>query len=110
MTRKLSKQEWVDLISEFERQGMTHEEFVAFHDLNISTFRSWLYKIRNGEASPSREISIADVEFVEVKGASSVDSHFVRIQMSMMTIELQSLPPARWIAELIRESSGIISC
>jgi hypothetical protein len=39
-----SPEEWLQLVSEFQSSELTQKEFVAKHDVSLSTFQYWLYK------------------------------------------------------------------
>jgi hypothetical protein len=39
-----SPEEWLQLVSEFQSSGLSQKEFVAKHDVSLSTFQYWLYK------------------------------------------------------------------
>src|SRR5260370_13933194 len=42
--RRPGCEEWKKLIAEFQQSGMSQKEFIAKHDVNLSTFQYWLYK------------------------------------------------------------------
>jgi|ERR1700716_2158139 hypothetical protein len=42
--RRPGSEEWKKLIAEFQQSGMSQKEFIAKHDVNLSTFQYWLYK------------------------------------------------------------------
>ena len=39
--------EWARVVAAFEKSGLTQAEFCAIRGLNVGTFRSWLYRLRN---------------------------------------------------------------
>ena len=104
MAGKLTKKQWLDLVDEFEQNNETQPGFAKNKGLNIATFRYWLYKVRRRRNKQA--IETTDVEFVEVRQGPSSSSEAFRIRAGTMTLEFDSLPPASWIAELIRESSS----
>jgi hypothetical protein len=38
-----SREQWVQIVEQFERSGHSHEAFCAQHRLNVGSFRGWLY-------------------------------------------------------------------
>ncbi len=40
---------WSRVIARFERRGQTQGAFCEAENLNVGTFRSWLYKLRQEE-------------------------------------------------------------
>ena len=53
--RRLGRDQWLELISEFEATEMTQKEFVAKHDVSLATFQFHLYKSRNGTSIRNSE-------------------------------------------------------
>lgn len=45
-----SREQWVEIVEQFERSGQSHEAFCAQHRLNVGSFRTWLYGLRRGSA------------------------------------------------------------
>jgi hypothetical protein len=44
MPRRPGPSEWATLLAEYKQSGLTQKEFVAKHDLALSTLQFWLYK------------------------------------------------------------------
>ena len=42
--RRPGHDEWLELLKEYETSELTQKEFVAKHDLSLSTFQWWLYR------------------------------------------------------------------
>ena len=58
--RRPGKDEWIDLVKEYEESELSQKEFVAKHDVSLATFQFHLYKsrkeqrlIRSSESSPA---------------------------------------------------------
>jgi hypothetical protein len=43
-----SREQWVQIVEQFERSGQSHDAFCVQQRLNVGSFRSWLYRVRNG--------------------------------------------------------------
>jgi hypothetical protein len=43
-----SREQWAEIVGEFEGSGLSHEAFCAQQRLNVGSFRGWLYRLRNG--------------------------------------------------------------
>lgn len=41
-----SRETWEQLVNEFERSGLTNEDFAARHVLNPRSLENWVYRIR----------------------------------------------------------------
>jgi hypothetical protein len=57
--KRLGRDQWLQLIAEFEGSGLTQKEFVAKHELSIATFQFHLYKSRKRSSIPNSESSAA---------------------------------------------------
>ena len=45
--------EWCDIIARFEQSGQTRDQFCAEHNLGVSTFSRWRYRLRKAKSAPS---------------------------------------------------------
>jgi hypothetical protein len=41
-----SRDQWAEIVEEFESSGQSHESFCAQQRLNVGSFRGWLYRLR----------------------------------------------------------------
>ena len=41
---------WVSIVGQYEKSGQTQEAFAAARGIPVGTLRSWIYKLRHGEA------------------------------------------------------------
>lgn len=60
--RKRTRQEWLELVTEFRQSGQTQKEFAHTHRLNLHTFQNWIYdkdaqppKSKEGTSKESKE-------------------------------------------------------
>lgn len=104
MASKLTKEEWLGLVAEFEDRDITQEDFIQEKNVNLPTFRYWLYKTRR--ESQQQAIEAVGTNFVEVIQSQDLHRTPLRIQTEAMTPEFNTLPAPGWIAELIRRSSS----
>jgi hypothetical protein len=42
-----SREQWAEVVGQFERSGQSHEAFCAQFRLNVGSFRGWLYRLRS---------------------------------------------------------------
>lgn len=69
MSARKSRREWSTIIRAFERSGESHAAFCVDRDLNIGTFRSWLYSLHRA-GNRGAEIQLLPVEVVSASKAS----------------------------------------
>jgi len=103
---------WMDIIADFERSPCTHAEFVERHDLTLSAFRSWLYRLReegtswDGAAEEEfNEAADDEAHFVEVVAAEAQGLLAVActIEAGPVRIHFREPPTPAYVAELLRE-------
>lgn len=62
-TRK-NREYWAGVVRSFERSGDTHAAFCRARDLNLGTFRSWLYEVRRAQQRADTAIQVVPVDIV----------------------------------------------
>lgn len=67
MRARKSRSEWLEIIEAFERSGRSHTEFCASRKLELGSFRSWLYRVRQTEGAARPTVLLP----VEVSDTSS---------------------------------------
>jgi len=96
---------WIDTVERFEQSDMTQAQFAAYHDLKLSTFRNWLYRLRD-EAAEAQTLS--QPRFVEVTCADAASNPMpLRIRMGVhVVLELAALPSPAYLAALASALEG----
>jgi hypothetical protein len=46
-----SREQWAQIVDQFERSGQSHEAFCAQQRLNVGSFRGWYYRLRSSSGS-----------------------------------------------------------
>lgn len=84
---------WARVISKFERRGLSHDAFCKREKLNVGTFRSWLYRLRE-------EGVLEAPSFVEVDrpGTSAQTCVF---RLGGAQVEFAQPPEAGYLIELL---------
>jgi len=95
-----SRAKWLALIQEFEQSKETQTEFARRHRVRVSTFRKWLYQLRQ---EPAEE----EVRFVElttdiVQTAAAVEITVGRGVMLRMSPEIKPEHVVALVAGLVR--------
>lgn len=98
---------WSPLVAEYEASPCAHEEFAARRGVHVATFRSWLYRLRR-ERMPRAAPADSSVtgprpvaaRFVELSASPTRRPCVVRVGDA--EIEFAELPPAGYLADLVR--------
>jgi hypothetical protein len=90
---------WREVVAELDASGLTAAEFADREGLTLGSLRWWRWNLGRDEVAEVR----ADRAFVEVVRPSSTppaEAGHVRVYLAGVVVELSTLPPARWLAEL----------
>jgi hypothetical protein len=72
-----SREQWVQIVEQFESSGQPHEAYCAQHRLNVGSFRGWLYRLRGGSERGKVARSATRLLPVRVTPAGAVDDETV---------------------------------
>jgi hypothetical protein len=64
-----SREQWVEIVEQFERSGQSHDAFCAEHRLKVGAFRGWLYRLRS--TSPQGKVARGATRLLPVRVAPS---------------------------------------
>jgi hypothetical protein len=97
------RQFWEQEIGRFEGSGLRHDEFCRQRGLRLTSFRSWLYRLREEATSTPASPTASLARFVEVvETVPSGSSVGCVLRVGTLELELGSLPSAAYVAELAR--------
>jgi|HubBroStandDraft_1064217.scaffolds.fasta_scaffold1155815_2 hypothetical protein len=100
-----SRAEWLDLVSEFERSPESHEEFCVQRDLNVWSFRSWLYRLRK-EHRRGKVARSATPRLLPVRadtGAAVAQPSFVEIAVPGSLVRIATGTDVAYVVELVSQ-------
>jgi hypothetical protein len=101
------RQFWEQEIGRFEGSGLRHAEFCRQRGLRLTSFRSWLYRLREEAAGTSAVAAASLARFVEVVEATPAGSPVgCVLRLGGLEVQLASLPSAEYLAELARLVGG----
>lgn len=93
---------WSGLVAEFESAPCLHADFCRRHELNIGTFRSWLYKLR--DEPEDLNSSPGFIELVLNRHQMSKTSA-CSLVVGKVELRFEGLPSPEYLAELLRNVS-----
>jgi transposase-like protein len=79
-----TKEEKEELVQLYKQSGMSVRAFVEEFELNLGTFRSWLYKKPVKSRPADEKCSFVELETVKVR--QNIDCQNIRVQKSGMEI------------------------
>jgi len=110
--RRFSEAQWREIIQSFEGSSSTQEAFASEHGIPISSFRAWLYRVRESK----RQVEAGFIELRPQASAAydkSVDEKDCQVCVELadgVRIVFDHRPPIPELAELVRQLSGHRSC
>jgi len=97
-----SREQWAQIVEQFEGGGQSQEAFCTQHRLNIWSFRGWLYGLRHGTRRGKVARSATRLLPVRVEAAGALDAETV-LELAVGDTMLRvrgGLGPA-YVAELV---------
>ena len=79
-----TKEEKEELVQLYKQSGMTVRAFAEEFEINLGTFRSWLYKKQPKQTAADEGCNLVEVEAAKVRQCQ--DSHDIRIHKNGMEI------------------------
>lgn len=98
--RRRSKQQWRELIEEFEGSGLSQQEYTQQKEIRLGTFRSWFYTLRKGDDKPRF------IEVVATAATKVVQPPIVTVAIGDAHIDFGAYPSADYLAQLLRNLGG----
>ena len=79
---------------------MSQAAFCAHRRLNLGTFRSWLYRLRN-EGAATKPTKTAKFHEVECAKPSATNASTCVVRVGQVEVEFHELPGVAYLAELV---------
>lgn len=107
-TKKRSRGDWMQMVAEYKQtEGQeTQEAFAQRNQLNVGTFRYWLYKARE-------ECNSQPVRFVELTAVPSTNAAGdveISLDGGRCTVRFGSGADASWIGEVVAALAMRLEC
>jgi hypothetical protein len=97
-----SREQWAEIVGEFERSGLSHEAFCAQQRLNVGSFRGWLYRLRTG--SERGKVARSATRLLPVRvgppGATG-DEDLLEVAVGGIVVRVRSGVGPAYVAELV---------
>jgi hypothetical protein len=89
---------WTRIIERFEKTELTHAEFCEARSLNLGSFRTWLYRLRNEQGRGEARGKL--VELVAVPQRTDDGSCIVRVGAT--EVRFPTRPEVEYLSALLR--------
>jgi hypothetical protein len=99
-----SREQWAEIVEQFEHSGETHEAFCARLHLPVWSFRSWLYRLRR--ESSRGKVARSATRLLPVRLGSPDVSHdeaVVELVVGDAIIRLHGKVAPTYVAELLAQ-------
>ena len=67
MDKKDRKEQMRELVDQWQVSGQSQKDFAAEHNLNLHTFKYWIYKFRQDDWFSPRKIGQIEFEILKVR-------------------------------------------
>ncbi len=97
-----SRDQWAEIVEEFESSGQSHESFCAQQRLNVGSFRGWLYRLRKGPSRGKVARNAPRLLPVRVSAASaSSDEGLIEVGVGGVVVRVHVGVDPAYVAELV---------
>ena len=93
-----SPQQRESFVRQFEQSNLTQEEFARKNNLNVGTFRKWIYDYRKQSNFRFLEVQTQVQTISTIEASSMILLHLP----GGMFLEFDSLPPANYICQIVQ--------
>lgn len=95
------REHWAGIVGEYEGSGLTQQEFCVQRGLRFTTFRNWLYRLRNGDGS-RRTAKTGTGRFVQLVPTTPRSGLMCKVQYGRTEVLFSDLPPTEYLGSLLR--------
>lgn len=96
-----SREQWSEIVEEFEGSGLSHAAFCARERLNVGSFRGWLYRLRRSSERGKVARSATRLLPVRVSAARTDDEEFVELSAAGVVVRVRAGVDPTYVAELV---------
>jgi hypothetical protein len=95
-----SREFWREAVAEFKASGLSKADFAERKGVKLKSLLWWRWNLgreiaREGNEEVFVEVVRTDAALVDDRGTNQV-----RVRVGDVVVELSTLPPAQWLAEL----------
>jgi len=96
------REQWSEIVEEFEGSGLSHAAFCARERLNVGSFRGWLYRLRRGPERGKVAHSATRLLPVRVSAPPRVaDEPLVEVSVAGVVVRVRGCVAPAYVAELV---------
>jgi hypothetical protein len=101
--RRPGPEEWKQLVSEYEHDGLTQKEFCEKHDVSLSTFQYWRYKQAKtaSKFDVNSRAAFVPIEVVASPAPKAPDGTVEASLRSGVTVRFPVGTDTQYVAELL---------
>jgi hypothetical protein len=97
-----SRDQWAQIVGQFERSGQSHEAFCEQQRLNVGSFRGWLYRLRSGSGQGKVARSATRLLPVRVAGVGATeDETLIEVSVGDTVLRVRGGFGPAYVAELV---------
>jgi hypothetical protein len=111
MSKRQSKQFWINLINVFENtEGVSQANFAKHHNVSVASFKYWLYKLRQQRNERPESMPVRFVELTIPQPASPSPSGGAMLEAGAFRMYFETLPELNWLADVMRQTRDNKPC
>ena len=98
--QRLGRDQWIELVSEYKKSGLTQKDFAAQHQVSYNSLQFWLYKLRREADQSRRFLPVSVVASPAPKARQTTSGWLEAMLPSGLRLRFEVGTDARYLAQL----------
>ena|SRR5258707_7764973 len=98
--QRLGREQWIELINEYKKSGLTQKEFAAQHEVSFNALQFWIYKLRREGENSRRFLPVTVVASPAPKPRQPTSSWLEAMLLSGLRLRFEVGTDSRNLAQL----------
>lgn len=98
---RLGREHWSGIVGEYEESGLTQREFCERRGIRFTTFRNWLYRLRDQRGRRRVAKGVAG-QFVQLMPAAPKPGVLCKVHYGRAEVLFSDLPSTEYLSGLLR--------
>jgi hypothetical protein len=99
---RLGREHWSGIVEEYEESGLTQREFCERRGIRFTTFRNWLYRLRDQRDRRRAAAKSMAGQFVRLVPTAPKPGVLCKVHYGRAEVLFSDLPPTEYLSGLLR--------
>ncbi len=98
---RYAREIWIQIVGQFEKSGLTQEEFAKQRGIPVGTLRSWIYKVRQEKPKAADLLPVRVVASPAQKARDGEDAAPFEVELESVRLRFPAGTAPNVIAEVV---------